>query len=275
MEKIPFKCPSGHSLVFCCSKGPPKGCSKCERAQRLAKEKQEQDLADQQKRDEEQRAHLKAMDDLNEEIDKEQRAQREEQLRQQWAYALAQRKQDLENIKASPITATPSNPTILPSSALHIQPPVSKPMVGATSPQPPAAGGVSPPTSSSGPLVMQDGRTSPSTSSFFSKVWNVVSNISAVGEAHLPTSTTSGKPFKKLAPSPAQSEWEHHKSVNGVDNAAIDAIMQMTGLEEVKQQVFKVLAKIETAVRQNASMKRERFHVTFLGNPGTGWEFQS
>jgi len=271
MEKMPFKCPSGHSLVFCCSKGPPRNCSKCERAQRLAKEKQEQDLADQQKRDEEQRAHLKAMDDLNAEIDNEQRARREEQLRQQRAYALAQRKQDLENIKASPITAALPNPTFLSSSALHIQPPVN-PMVGFTSPQLSAAGGAPTPTSSSGPLSTQDGRTSSSASFFLSKVWDAVSNISAVGEALRPTSTSSGKPFKKLALSPAQSEWEHHKSVNGVNNAAIDAIMQMTGLEEVKQQVFKVLAKIETAVRQNASMKRERFNVTFLGNPGTGWE---
>src|SRR6266498_3526583 len=140
-QKVSDKCPSGHSLVFNCSKGPPKDCSKCERAQRLAKEKQERDLADQQKRDEEQRAHLRAMDDLNAEIDKEQRARQLEQLRQQRADALAQRQNDLENIKASLITPAMTNSTILSSSA---QPPANDPTAGAgTSP-----GRVSSPTAS-------------------------------------------------------------------------------------------------------------------------------
>jgi hypothetical protein len=79
-----------------------------------------------------------------------------------------------------------------------------------------------------------------------------------------------GKPFKKLSPSPSKQDWENQKSLQGATNAAIDAMMQMTGLEEVKKQILGILAKIETADRQNVSLKRERFNVTFLGNPGTG-----
>jgi hypothetical protein len=81
---------------------------------------------------------------------------------------------------------------------------------------------------------------------------------------------SGGKPFKKLPPSPSKQDWENQKAMHGATNSAIDAIMQMTGLEEVKRQILDILAKIETAERQSVSLKQERFHVTFLGNPGTG-----
>jgi hypothetical protein len=46
--------------------------------------------------------------------------------------------------------------------------------------------------------------------------------------------------------------------------------MDMIGLEEVKSQVLRIKAKIDTAIRQNTDFKEERFGVTLLGNPGTG-----
>jgi hypothetical protein len=70
--------------------------------------------------------------------------------------------------------------------------------------------------------------------------------------------------------SPSRDLWQRQKDLEGADNEAIDAIMEMIGLEEVKSQVLDIKAKIDTAVRQNASLKDERFNITFLGNPGTG-----
>lgn len=42
------------------------------------------------------------------------------------------------------------------------------------------------------------------------------------------------------------------------------------GLESVKQKFLMIKAKVDTMVRQNASLKDERFGAALLGNPGTG-----
>ena len=73
-----------------------------------------------------------------------------------------------------------------------------------------------------------------------------------------------------LKPSPSEQEWRRLKNVEGMTCSAIDAVMDMTGLEAIKEQVLKVKAKIDTSRRQGASLKNERFNVVFLGNPGTG-----
>lgn len=70
--------------------------------------------------------------------------------------------------------------------------------------------------------------------------------------------------------SPAKQEWERQKVMENASNDAIDSIMNMIGLEEVKLQILKIKAKIDVSVRQNSSMKDDRLNVSFLGNPGTG-----
>lgn len=70
--------------------------------------------------------------------------------------------------------------------------------------------------------------------------------------------------------SPAKEEWEGQKSVENATNGAIDAVMDMVGLEEVKLQILKIKAKIDASVRQNSDIKEDRLNVAFLGNPGTG-----
>jgi hypothetical protein len=81
------------------------------------------------------------------------------------------------------------------------------------------------------------------------------------------TSSSAPKPATKSA---SKEDWERQKSIDGESNAAIDAIMDMTGLEEVKAQVLRIKAKIDTARRQNVSLKEERLNIVLLGNPGTG-----
>lgn len=44
----------------------------------------------------------------------------------------------------------------------------------------------------------------------------------------------------------------------------------LKGLESVKQQFLSIKAKVDTVVRQNVSLKGERFGAALLGNPGTG-----
>jgi hypothetical protein len=45
---------------------------------------------------------------------------------------------------------------------------------------------------------------------------------------------------------------------------------QFPGLEAVKQRFLDIKAKVDTVVRQNVSLKGERYGAVLLGNPGTG-----
>lgn len=73
-----------------------------------------------------------------------------------------------------------------------------------------------------------------------------------------------------LIASPSLVEWERLKSVEKACNGAIDSLMEMVGLEDVKAQVLGIKAKIDVSQRQNSDVKDERFNINLLGNPGTG-----
>ena len=70
--------------------------------------------------------------------------------------------------------------------------------------------------------------------------------------------------------SASKTEWQRQKDQENASNPAIDDIMAMIGLEDVKLQVLKIKSKVETSIRQNTDLKRERLGLVLLGNPGTG-----
>lgn len=70
--------------------------------------------------------------------------------------------------------------------------------------------------------------------------------------------------------SAAKDVWQRQKDVEGANNEAIDSIMEMIGLEDVKCQILRIKDKIDVGKRQNTSSKDQRFNVIFQGNPGTG-----
>ncbi|KAI6004453.1 ATPases of the AAA+ class [Pisolithus orientalis] len=69
--------------------------------------------------------------------------------------------------------------------------------------------------------------------------------------------------------SAARDKWEYQKRVEGVKNDAIDKIMAMIGLEEVKEQLLCIKAKIDTLKRQEVALHEESFNLVLLENPGT------
>jgi hypothetical protein len=86
----------------------------------------------------------------------------------------------------------------------------------------------------------------------------------------VPENSVPSKPPKK---SPSEEDWQRQKDVDGVTNDAIDAIMGMIGLEDVKKKVLAIKARIDVTLQQGTSLKNERFNVVLLGNPGTGDNF--
>ncbi len=71
-------------------------------------------------------------------------------------------------------------------------------------------------------------------------------------------------------PGSAREEWEYLKQYEGAKSEPLDELMRMIGLEDVKQEFVSIKQKVDTTVRQNASLASERFSCAMLGNPGTG-----
>jgi hypothetical protein len=68
----------------------------------------------------------------------------------------------------------------------------------------------------------------------------------------------------------SKADWQRQKDQENASNPAIDDIMEMIGLEDVKSQVLRIKAKVDTSVRQDTDLKKERLGLVLLGNPGTG-----
>jgi hypothetical protein len=83
-------------------------------------------------------------------------------------------------------------------------------------------------------------------------------------------STAQSSPAVQALPGTARFEWEQLKTQEGARSKTLDELMGMIGLEDVKKQFLSVKFKVDTILRQNSSLKSERFSCSLLGNPGTG-----
>ncbi|KAJ6576427.1 P-loop containing nucleoside triphosphate hydrolase protein [Mycena vulgaris] len=231
------KCPKGHLQSWKCHKGTPPTCDKCDREAKLAEEKRQKEFALQQKRDAAQLAYAQKLAAIDAEIAERNRELQEARMEDERSLVIQQKEKDLEDAKARSARGIPSGPT-----------PSSKILSGSLDQPQKTAPPIHVPSSDSTPIV----QTSPPSQS------------AGQGLSHAPPAVL------EIPASPSRDEWQRQKDFEGADNDAIDAIMEMIGLEEVKSQVLSIKGKIDTAARQNVSIKDERFNITFLGNPGTG-----
>jgi len=245
------KCLNGHAQQWKCSKGPPNSCGKCDRERELAERKQQEQFALQAKRDAEEQAHVRQIAELEAQVVRERekaRAAREVEERKR---ALEQKRLDLQAAQAE------AHYAVLPTPSVPLKPTLSPPPVPPKPTAPPPTQGNSMPHSISNYLPSWAGLASPP---------DPTSSIQ-------PNSSGKTPPTPKVMvqkPSAARDEWQYQKSINGVQNPAIDAIMAMIGLEDVKKQVLSIKNKVDTSMRQGTDLKGERFNVSMLGNPGTG-----
>lgn len=84
-----------------------------------------------------------------------------------------------------------------------------------------------------------------------------------------PTDADSSDSLQDL-PDGAAQEWQYLKQLEGAKNESLDELMGMIGLEEVKSEFLSVKSRVDTAIRQDVSLGKERFGCSMLGNPGTG-----
>jgi hypothetical protein len=197
-------------------------CKKCEAELRAQEERQKRDYKLDQERQAKQQAYAAKLAEIEDEISHQKRLikdQDEEQARQN---ALAQRKQDLLNLKEKG-TGAPKAPVEPPST---LQRPItpqnsegSRPQ--ATTPSVPAASSdTSDPTSDDGAPAQSDAQPD----------WNE---------------------------SEARDDWLEQKELWGAENEALDSLMSMIGLESVKEQFLAIKDKIDTLVRQDVPLKEK------------------
>ena len=246
-EVLTSNCPDGHAQTWKCHQKQPIACRICDREAKRAAEKVKKDFELQKKRDAEQQEHDEKMAKIRERLDAQIQVQKDLQLAKDREAALEQQEQDVkdaeERVKQK-IAAEKRRKEYEAKNAAE---------------QAAAA------SSSAAP--------NPVAPTFMNIFKSAVNNFTGTPFRQSSQETTEKgkeKEKEKEKDSEAQSDWQYRKDIDGVVNPHIDAIMEMIGLESVKQQVLTIMDKVDVNVRQGTSLAKERFNIVLLGNPGTG-----
>lgn len=235
-EVMTLNCPNGHAQTWKCHQKQPIACRICDREVQRAEEKVRKDFELQKKRDAEQQAHDEKMAKIREKLDAQVQAQKDLQLAKEREAALKQQEQDVKDAEERLKQKTAAEKKRKDDEAKR------------------AAEQTAAASSSTG-------------SGIFDAFRSAVNNPTGTPSEQ---STPKTKDEKKKKESKSQIEWQRRKGTDGVANPHIDAIMEMIGLEPVKDQVLKIMDKVDVNIRQGTSLAKERFNVVLLGNPGTG-----
>lgn len=246
---LDWTCSEGHKTTYQCFKKQPEICRKCKAEAIKKAEKVQRDHELDLKREARQKAYAQELAEIQDEINRRRQSIRDQQVQEEQQRILQQYRLDLANLN------TPAQ------SASTVQAGQSASTVQADSPNVVPANNVS----GSNSPKLNTPQTDPSTPS-----------SSPPPPVTLPTTPSKSNTLDKWKPQPsaAKTDWEHQKSFENANNDALDELMGMVGLENVKEKFLDIKATIDTAIRQGIDLKDERFGVSLLGNPGTGKCFQ-
>jgi hypothetical protein len=229
---ITRKCSNGHNQQWKCHAGAPPVCAKCENDRKQAEKKVQRDLAAKIKREEKVQTHLNELAKLDEQIAQFTQKMEDSRLNNEQQAVLTQKRKDLEATKER---------------ANKTQNPLSGDPLG----------------------IYHDDRPKPR-----NQPVKEIQNTSTKPSKSAPNQQSNLQEHIKAAvehnKSRSKADWQRQKDQENASNPAIDDIMEMIGLEDVKSQVLRIKAKVDTSVRQNTDLKKERLGLVLLGNPGTG-----
>ncbi|RYP13854.1 hypothetical protein DL767_010543 [Monosporascus sp. MG133] len=228
---VDVKCPKGHVQKRKCYETRPPKCKKCDVEDKRAEKILERDMELQDQRLRAQVKHDMDIADLDLQIQKIREEAEDKKTAQERARALEQKKRDLEAAQHQ---------------ATQVLQQASQKASQLTTPPPATNASAS---DNNGKVPRQPGTQ---------------------GQKISATSKSSASKPTALKKSASEIEWERQKRVEAASNAAIDDLMALTGLEEVKAKFLDIKAKLETVARQGIDMKKERMGMVMLGNPGTG-----
>ncbi|KZP30812.1 P-loop containing nucleoside triphosphate hydrolase protein [Athelia psychrophila] len=236
-------CPKGHAQSRKCHQ-PSVPCKACQKEAEILENTLRREFELQQRKEEQDLEHERRLKDLEERIEAEHQKVKDAQLAHQRAEALRQKEADLKEAKERTSSFWSFIPSFPNSS--------NSPSTPSSSNAPTNTSG-SAPTSAASP---QSGNPPP--------------NPMQVPPPQRPHTPPGNPATVSSSPSSPETEWKRQKEVEGASSTALDAVMDMIGLEDVKRQMLRLKDKIEVTQRQNSKITDERFNVVFLGNPGTG-----
>jgi hypothetical protein len=231
-------CANGHLQRWMCQKGTPGTCDKCDIDLLRVVAKNKEEFIRHEKRDREQREHARNLQEVDDRIKQEREKLKDAQLTEERSRAIYRRRRDLEAI-TSLVDLTGSSHQ--KSATTLADSPYCLPLTNDRS------------------VVHVPVRATE----------QVTTSEQIPPVVH--PSSASVKRAKYV--SSAEQEWRRQKEVDGETNEAIDAIMELTGLETVKAKILDIKAKVDLARRQGVSLK-DRCNIALVGNPGTGEHIQ-
>ncbi|KAF8633815.1 hypothetical protein AX15_001228 [Amanita polypyramis BW_CC] len=267
-QEVAFdRCSNGHDASYLCHKGPPSFCNVCDKEKRQA-EKQKKDQFERQKKQEQaKKDHELKMVELDRRIQLARQDIRDAQLAAEREQARLQKENDLRDARDLATRARQTQSTIISNVGSFLSNILSP--AGSQNPDPNASVQKSPVAAAAASPASTSGNRQPNQPT--QPTQPIPQGPTNKPQPPSPPNTSSSLPDGwKLKPSESEAEWSRQKDIEGARNDAIDSVMKMTGLESVKAQLLRIKSKIDTAQRQNASLKGERFNIVFLGNPGTG-----
>ena len=226
------KCSNGHNQSWQCHAGAPPACSKCERDRKEALKRTQRAFEEKLKRDEKVQRHLEEVVKIQEEMEQINQSMKDARLDSEQKAILIQKRMDLAAAKER--ANRPQN--------FHQEDPLR-------------TCNDDHPNSRNLPLK----KSSPSSPGPATSTPDRYSNL-----------RKDIKSAVKDNASPSKTEWQCQKDQLNAYNPAIDKIMEMVGLEDVKAQVLRIKDKVETSIRQGTDLGKERLGLVLLGNPGTG-----
>lgn len=235
MAKMEFSCSRGHRISKPCSK-MNKSCKKCDDEDRRREAIRKRDLELEAERQRRQQEYASQLAQIQDEASRQRQILKDRSEHQQREISLRQQAKDLEDLKNR----------------------VREGAAGSTS-QP----FVQPDTVNQNSLSESGAHRKESHDGADQK------------ESHDSRQDDTGTrvvnhPVPTAGASNAQDDWEHQKKFEGATNDALDTLIGMIGLEDVKDQFLSIKSRIDTAIRQNIAVGDERYGAALLGNPGTG-----
>lgn len=224
------QCPRGHKKSWKCHNPPPNACTRCDEDAKRRQDEKQKALKKDEKRAREDHEYSARIAKLDEILDAERQRLKDTQTSHERGAAILQKTKDIDKIRAL------ADGKDYPSTHLQQQ---------------------SADISAAGHSI----KPAPVISTH-------TNNDKLVADPELAEPRTHEGAAK--GKSPAKEAWEYQKKTENANNNAIDSVMDMVGLEEVKLQILKIKAKVDLSVRQSSDMKEDRLNVAFLGNPGTG-----
>ncbi|KAG0697519.1 P-loop containing nucleoside triphosphate hydrolase protein [Suillus ampliporus] len=254
-----------HKLKWKCFQSKPDPCPICTGEVECAEEKRKRELELQQKIEaeelqrliqlaQEQLEHDLHMTELDAKLKAETDAIADAQVVQQRAIVLQQKNKEIEAAKANAQKAAANAQAQADAARFTL----SSMKINPAPPAPPSTLQSNvPPSSPLNPQLC----TNPSTAQ------TPLNSQKSNSQQRGPSSTTSSNTGHTSA---AHQDWIYQKQANGEKNSAIDSIMELTGLEDVKAQALRIKAHIDLMKRQGVPANKERLNLVLLGNPGTG-----